>query len=278
MTTRARLLGLMLVFVIGLGGCPQPSGSGNGDNSNNNGGATVSLSDAQKTALTDVAQGLVALGEFSATLANFQSSQLNLSRLTTRFNEGTCPRFTVLTTDTSAVARLDYGAGCSSAATGNKTISGTVDCVITLGTLSVECTLSNLVIDGAAVTGTVAITVARSATDSVTLTGTANLTVAGIGTVAGAISIVVNAVGLITISSSALTLTDAQGAAYSLTLSGLVCDPVNNGNFIPEAGTASFALNGSTIVASFDSGSPSDGTVSVTVGNQSAGEFDVPGI
>ena len=89
--------------------------------------------------------------------------------------------------------------------------------------------------------------------------------------------------GTITIVNGDLTLTDEASLSYSVDIDGLLMAPLENGNFIPQAGTITFEIPNSgpgpattTIVITFDETSPENGTVAVAVGDQAAVSYTLP--
>ena len=113
------------------------------------------------------------------------------------------------------------------------------------------------------------------------------ITTSGVGSAQGDIALQLDTVRqTIKVDTASLTLDDGAGTSYSVNVEGLVIKPVANQSFVPEAGTATFEIPNTApagratliVIVEFDANSPVDGTVSVTVGNSSPAEYQLPGL
>jgi hypothetical protein len=260
-----------------LGGCPPHTTDPNTVDPND-----IALTIEQQNAVQFVAQQLSAFGAVLGIDASLTSSQLNLDSIQSLGVFGTCPTVSFAAGSDTALIEFNFGTGCSSSATGGQTVSGAADIDVDRGTRSAAVTFQNLAIGGHSITGTLAVTVTAATGGGVRLEGTVDVTTADIGHVTGSVTATITTGGVITISTGSLTV--ASGAtSYAVTLANLVIDPVGNGNFVPEGGTATFSVphegaGPDTLVVTFTSQSPSTGVVRVQVGSAAAINYDVPGL
>ena len=266
---RSIAVALSLVAVLSLGGCPT---------------TTPTLTAEQQAAVQSVVAHVSALGAAFGTTGSLNDSQLDPNSIAATGSFGTCPAVAFTADAGNAVITFDFGTGCSSALTGNEIVVGTVQIGLSRGTRGIVANFDNFSIDARTVTGQVSATLSRL-TAAVGLEGLLNVSTALVGSAVGTYSAEITTGGVITITTAALALSGTDGNR-NITVSGLIIDPVGNGNFIPEAGTATIEIpltqilnpTAARIVITFDANSPVDGTVSVQVGSQAAIEYDVPGI
>lgn len=274
-----------LTLVLLFSGCmtPPPGGNNNANtgnsnansnananansnaNTNANTGGGVILDDVQKSAINAVANGvenaLAVLGCYSGLV----NPAVDLSNPPVISSIAGCPTVFLLRSNDSAVVSLDFGAGgCSNAKTANTVVNGIISLSpYTVSTRTGTVTFENFKINDVAVTGGGSLTAGGNATDGVTLQGNVNFTV-GTLMVSGAITITLRSSGEITINATDLSLTDG-GSMATVDLTNVVANPVANGNFVPQSGTAAFALDSNTIEVTFTSASPQTGVVQVRV-------------
>lgn len=273
-TRRISLVTFAIAAALTLGGCPQPGGDGDTL-------PPVTLSTAQSAAIDSVARQLSAFGSLLGTSSELANPRLTVDSLPQLDVFGECPRVSLVASDESAVIAFNFGdEGCSSDQTGGKTVTGGLDIRITRATGEATLTLLNLTIDGVSMTGIMQLTLTRSGT-TVTLAGqiTETIEIENVGSVSGSITLQVTAGGLITITTANLTFNDGT-AAQAVTLNELVIDPLANGNFVPQSGTAAFSItegdSTTALLVTFKSTTPSDGEVDVTVNNTGAATTTIP--
>ena len=277
--TRKALLASMIGLLLGaLCGCPPPS-DGGGD-----GNQPTELTASQKAAVELVAEQLAAAAAVFGTCTSLADTQLDLDSIASFVTFGTCPVVTFLASAESVLIQLEFGdEGCSGPATADQTVQGAVSLRVTRGTRAAVVEFDGLVVDGHAISGRIDIAI-RKATGGVTLEGSCNITTDEVGTVTGDIALLVTAEGLITITQADVT-TDDGSTFFQVALENVGIDPLSNGNFVPEGGTATFDMADAgstagtiTLVVTFAAQTPVDGTVEVTVGDAQPIEYQLPGI
>ncbi len=273
---RISLVTLVIMTAAGLGGCPQP-----GDT--NPPPTTVTLTAAQSQSVDSVAAEMTAFASLLGTFSELASSQMSLDSLPTLDVLGDCPRIPIATNGTSALIIFNFAEGCTSGRTGGKMVSGKLDIGITdiMGSAG-ETTITSLdlTIDGQAISGVLQFALTRDG-DTITLEGQITETVenAGAGSVTGSLTVQIASGGRITITTANLTFNDGS-TSQSVTLTDVVIDPVGNGNFVPQSGTASFSLSEgdatTTLVVTFNANTPTDGSVDVAVGTTGSASHTIP--
>jgi len=200
---------------------------------------------------------------------------------------GACPTVTYAVAGGVGTVKLDYPDGCRNVYYPDATISGAISVAFDLNTptLEVTVTFTDFIVEGKVTNG--ALRLQRgSGQDFRTWDGSIDITISGVGSIQGGITVKIDTLQQsITIDPASLTLVDAAGTSHDVAVSGLIIKPVANGNFVPEAGTATFEVPSTaptgpatlTIVVTFDANSPVDGTVSVKVGDSPAVEYKLPG-
>jgi hypothetical protein len=258
-----------------LAGCPTQTTNGSG----------TELTTAQKDAVTAVAAQLQALGAVWGTCSELASTPLDLNPTSQNGTFGDCPAVTLVSTGPQTLAmKLDFGAtGCSSNATANQTVSGAVKISMTRGTRTASIEFEDLTVAGKAITGTVSVTLDTLA-NGVRLAGTCDITTAQIGSASGSLTVEITKDGLITLTTGDVTVSDGT-TSYAVALANLVCDPLNNGNFLPESGTATFEVPNEgrgpatlTVVVTFTSQTPVHGTVPVSIAGSQPVAYQLPGV
>ncbi|MCH7870655.1 MAG: hypothetical protein IID33_03045 [Planctomycetes bacterium] len=273
---RISLVTLVIMTAAGLGGCPQP-----GDT--NPPPPTVTLSAAQSAAVDSAAAQLTAFASLLGTFSELASSQLSLDSLPTLELIGDCPRISIATDGVKAFFIFNFAEGCISSQTGGRTVSGKLNIDITdiTGTAGETAITSlDLAIDGQAISGVLDFTLTRDG-DTITLAGeiTETVEISGVGSVTGSLTVKIASSGVITITTANLTFNDGS-TSQSVTLTDVVIDPVGNGNFVPQSGTASFSLSEgdatTTLVVTFNANTPTDGSVDVAVGTTGSASHTIP--
>jgi hypothetical protein len=269
--------GLLIVSLcLSLSGCT-PTG-------NNAGGGTEQLTQARKDAVALVSEQLSTAAAALGTCSSLTDSQLDLNTIAQTGVFGTCPEISFNASAASASIIFDFGdAGCSGPATGNQTVSGSLGLTITRGARQAVIESEQLTIAGKTVSGRLDV-VLSSDSGSVTLTGAGTIATAGVGSVSGDFTLVIGADGTLTLDTANLNVTDGT-QSLAAELEGLVSDPVGNGNFIPESGTATFDIPNEgpgpatvTIVVTFTADTPVNGTVNVKIGDAAESEYQIPGL
>jgi hypothetical protein len=286
----------VLVLSIGCrnrGGNDNGNGNGNANantNGNQNGndntgdGTGGALTPDQQTAVNLVTKQLQAT---SKALVSFVDGFAGVDSLTNS-TTGTCPVVTTAHANGIVTASLDYGAGCTNQYLGQSQASGVVSLTYDSNSQILTVTYDSFALEGQSVTGSFSLQLTRGLTNQRTLVGTIDVTTTGIGSATGDITIDFDIRNdTITLVSGTLTLTDDAGASYGVQPSGLKFQPITNGNFVPDAGTVTFDVPNTapdpapatlTIVVTFDSQSPVDGTVQVKVGIAPPVEYQIPGV
>jgi hypothetical protein len=263
--------------LLSAGGCPTQTTDGTS--------TTTGLTTAQKTAVSDVAEQTAALGSVWGTCSRLATTDLGLNPVAQDGTFGECPSVSLLMPDPqSLTVNLEFGIeGCSGPATGGYTVSGSVNITISRGTQAASVVFDDLALDNQAVTGSVTASLERS-DDAVTLTGTCDIATAQVGSAEGSITVEITTAGLITITTADATLSTGS-ATYDVALANVVLDPLNNGNFWPESGTATFEVPNDgpgpdtlTVVVTFSDQTPVDGTVQVTVEGAGPYTYQIPGV
>lgn len=276
--------GLIVLMVAGLlvsaSACRnRPRGDGN-DSGNDNGSGSE-LTQQQKDAIDAVVDQLDATVRAIASVADsFEGLDANED---TEFVG--CPTVTADVLNSVISVTVEFPPGCSNEYFGDDVeLSGGVSITMNLNELTLEITFDDFTSDGQTVTGTLDMQLTRDGFRR-TLTGNMDIFTTGVGSAIGTLEIDYDsAQGRITIIEAALALTDTTNAAYSVEADGLVIEPFDNGNLIPEAGSVTFVLPGNgtdddpvTIVITFTADSPVDGTVTVEVDELPAVEYDIDG-
>lgn len=199
---------------------------------------------------------------------------------------GACPVVTYSVANGVGTAALNYPDGCRNDYYEGSTISGNVAVAFALNTESFTITFTDFTVDGKTTNGTMILQRSTDQDQRRTWIGTMDITTSSIGSAQGDITFQLDTVRqTITVDTASLTLDDGAGTSYSVNIEGLVIKPVANQSFVPAAGTATFEMPNTaptspatlTVVVEFDANSPIDGTVSVTVGDISPVEYQLPG-
>ena len=202
---------------------------------------------------------------------------------------GVCPVITAEVNNGDVSITLDFPDGCSSDYYGESPVSGAVSVAFSVAQRTFDVVFDGFTTDDQTVDGTFALELTIQDLDR-TLTGDIDITTTGVGSARGTMTVVFDlddmSGGLtVTVVEANLTLTDEDGVSTATSAEGLVIEPVDNGNFVPEAGTLSFDVfvAGSTtetvtLTVVFDAQSPVDGTVEVTIGNSPPIEYRIPGV
>ena len=243
------------------------------------GGPTqVSLTAEQQEVITAVVQQVEAAAAAMATFSGVVDAHA-IAVGGVSADADACPAITAELQASVIEMSIDFGEACTNGWLGGRSASGAITATFNIAARVITLEFDNVSIDDRGVDGRAALERRDDLTTGATsLEGTIDITTAQVGSVEGDATISFDRdTGVITVSYATLTLTGADGTEYTVTLEDIVVDPVENGNFVPEAGTAEIAMS-PRIVITFDDESPVDGTVDVTVGIVPAGEYKVPGI
>lgn len=195
---------------------------------------------------------------------------------------GECPVVAVAFVDGVATMTLSFPEGCTNEYYGESPVSGSISVTFDTATLSFDVTFNDFTTNVGTVSGSMALSLQRDGLTAV-LAGTVDIAISGVGATMGTITVQFDAEAfVVTITEATLTLTSDDGTEFTVTIDGLVVSPVDNGNFIPEAGTLSFDIPNDgpgpdpiTVVVTFDATSPTDGTVQVQVGGGEPVEYQL---
>lgn len=272
MTRRIPVLVSIALLALIAGGCPRPT--------------PVELTDAQKAAIQLMAEQTKAAAAALHLLHPLRDSRLDLDDIAQIGVFGTCPIVNFMSTQDQAAVQLNYGLvgiGCVTGAMADQTVAGTVDVIVNRAARTTAVNiLHDVTIAGAMITAQINVTIA-DIIDGVALNGTADLTTAGVGNFVGDITAWLERTGLFRVPTADVDVTDGT-ATLAVAFNSLVIDPVNNGNFIPESGTAQFTVTeadgspAATLLVTFTSQSPATGTVRVQVNGGTATSYQVPGL
>lgn len=199
---------------------------------------------------------------------------------------GACPIVTT-SRDVSVIsATLEFPEGCENEYYGDVAAGGTIALEYGLLTQSLSIRFDNFTIDGRGVSGSSTLQLTRGDDGGRVLVGEIDITTTQVGSTVGDATIQFNLLSdTITIASADLTVTEAGGNSYAVSVAGVVMRPIANGNFVPEAGNVTFAIPNSevgpetiTIVITYLETTPDDGVVEVTIGSAQPVEYDLPGV
>lgn len=269
-TLRASWLAAALCgMVLGGGGCPTAPAVPGG------------LSATQAAATEAVAAQIAATGRVAVTWTALTEEALDPDDIAPIGQFGSCPAVVFVASAPTAAIQFDFGTGCTA---GAQTVAGALELRVTRTSRTLDVTFDEFRVAERAVTGAVSVALSRLG-DSVTLAGEFDLATAGVGALDGSGDVTITRAGVVSINSADATVTAADGTAYRVVLDGCVIDPATHGNFIPQAGTATFELptDGAgpdlvTVVVRFDADSPSTGVVRVQVGTAPAVDFTLPDV
>lgn len=250
------------------------------DNGNDNGNGSE-LTQQQKNAVDAVVDQLDATVRALASVADsFEGLDADED---TQFVG--CPTVTADVLNSVISVTVDFPPGCTNDYFGDDIeLSGGVTITMNLAELSLEITFDDFTSDDQTVAGTLDMQLTRDGFRR-TLTGNIDIATTGVGSADGTLEIDYDsAQGRITIIEASLALTDTDEVEYSVDAEGLVIQPFDNGNLVPQAGSATFVVPGAgagddpvTIVITFTADSPVDGTVTVKVDEFPAVEYDIDG-
>ncbi len=268
--------GLIVLGIVGtalvLGGCP--------------GSTTSSLSETQQAAVTQVVKQVTATAAALGTCSALTDHRVDPNDIAVSGGFGECPQVSFSASTLQAQLLLSFGTdGCSGAATGGQTVQGAVEATVTRATRSAAITFTDLQYNSQAITGGLGVTLRAAPDEAIVLDGTCNISTARLGTVAGNITVAMTAAGVMTIRTGEVAVAGAT-ASYQVTLTDVVVDPVTNGNFIPQSGSARFVVPSEggpgptqlTVVVTFTSQSPVNGTVQVQVQSLPAETYAIAGL
>ena len=194
---------------------------------------------------------------------------------------GTCPRVTAFGSGGQATTvQLEFGDGCTAAATGASTVRGGVAVTPAITGTGYLARYDNLFIDDREVSGTID-GLQVGSEDDTPQAATCDIRTADVGTFRGSVFVVLTDNGEVVLTSTAARV-DEGDTAYTLALDNVSANPQDYDNFVPESGSLTF--RDSVLVqieVEFTDRSPERGTVRVTVGDGSAVNFtavDLDGI
>ncbi len=266
-----RFVSFTLVLSLALlVGCPLPPGP------DGNGGTPDTLSPQVQQAVDEVMARTQAV--FQAVASFVDGVDISNDAMF----EG-CPDVDAQLLDGVVSIVLDYGDGCTNDVYGDATIRGRIVLTFNIIARSLSVQYEDFSIDDRTVTGSFILELDRVVGAS-RLFGSIDITTSDAGSIEGTLDVEVRlATVTITLSQADLMLTD-ESDTFEVSIDGVVIKPKEHANFIPEAGTISFEiadddtpLESLAIVIAFDSESPVDGTVTITVGSAPPLEYQLPG-
>jgi len=238
------------------------------------------LTEAQQKAINDIVAQVEAIGQsFAATIEGIGELES-----TTLDSQSTCPAVSLnADPDIGATLGIDFPDGCTNDLYGESSVSGTVTMTLSLIAATFNVVFADLTVDTQTSNGSFFATFSNE-DGAITLVGDIDLTTTGVGRVTGSMNIVIDvATATISIPLATLSVDPEDGDALSIAIVDMAIAPINNGNFIPEVGTVAFIIPNDgagpetvTIVMNFDSQSPVDRTVDVTVGTADPVEYTLP--
>ena len=255
-------------------------GNGGGDGGGN--GNDVGLTVQQQAAVEAVASQLEATARAVTSVAD----SLQGLDAENDLQLGDCPVVAADVMNGTISVAVDFPDGCTNDYYGDDVaLSGGASIAFTVADRSVTVTFNDFSDGDQTVSGDLNVQLTREDLRR-TLTGDIDIATTGVGTAVGQLEIEYDSArARITIHDADLALTDPDAVSYSVEMDGLVIEPIDNGSFIPESGTVTFQVPAETpggdpvtIVVEFDSQSPVDGTVSVTVGELPAVQYTLVGI
>lgn len=237
----------------------------------NTGGSGSSLTTLQKEAVDVTA---AAVSDMATALAGTEpSSEVSESGAAQTFPD--CPELDIQIGGGALTVTLDYGESCNPILFPDATFSGMVSGSLSFsqGAAMIEYQFDQFTVDGRTTDGSILGSLVRSG-DVLTLDALVDLASSEGNSVNASMSADIDrSTGLITIDQADATVVKAETGTVEITYEGIVIDHPNNGNFIPESGTAIFVLPNDgegpetiTVVVEFTADSPSTRTVLVTIG------------
>jgi len=193
------------------------------------------------------------------------------------------PTITVTGRGTDSITvTVDYGAGIAGPT--GILYSGSVSTTYSRTGHTGVVTFTNFTVKGHTINGTITHTNLTVSSTGVSYTSTLDLTISNFGHVQGTMNYSFDTSRTLTITSGNLSITPTGGATYTVTLSNLTINPSVNHNLIPSGGTVTitypFVIAGQTVTGlitlTYDSQSPIDDTVLVSINGSSPVRYDLP--
>jgi hypothetical protein len=228
-----------------------------------------------------VAREFAAVGALFSGFGELGDPRLNLDPNTT-VTWGTCPLVSIASSDKHSLIGMEFGNGCAAAcAGGNRLIGDTGEIYWRQGAPSAVYVADGFAIDGRLITplqhhpefvdpnATFVMSAYMTLHGAgVTLAGDCDFATQGVGRASGEVTLDIGRQYVLTFSAADLSFDDgvqSQSANFATT----VVRPAAYGNFLPDAGLATFAAtlsDGShAIEVQFTDQSPLDGTVNVSI-------------
>jgi len=193
---------------------------------------------------------------------------------------GICPQIVGERQGNAVALQLNYGSGCTTDQYAAGIYSGTVTVAINLATGAFTAPYSSLAVNGDPIAGFIGPAIWTTHGNSSVLEGSvafddedtnSNAEIGIVGTVDVTFT---PASGNIVISDGDVALTENLDPTGAM-LTGLVSNPQQNGNFIPQSGTAATAAHSPSAVVTFNATSPAQRTASVSINGAPAIAFDL---
>lgn len=264
-----------LIAVVPFGCQPAGGGIGNlngsGDNgggiNNDNVGDNANLPADQFAAIDAAARTALSLSSLSG--AAYPS--VDVQAFLAEFDQvPTCPTVDFSASTAGLSLTVDYGEGCPPVLYPEIEMSGSVTGTFDVENVSVAIELNSLVVDDETISGSVTATADHDPPLN-TLVATFDITVDQVGAAEGTATLIVDTdTGAVTIPEGTVTVSLEDGTSFDITFEDLIADPVNNGNFLPESGTATFTIEGEngqpvSIELSFTENTPVDGSIEYSI-------------
>lgn len=264
-------IGSALLILLGAAlGCPRSAGP---PSDNTGFSATNEFTAERQAAVRLIVQQLIATTRAIATFRTLADPRLNLNSGTVD-TFGTCPTIISFgTVGQRGSALFDYGDGCTAAAFGTATVAGQVETTPALDGQTFRISLQNLTIDNRRVTGFLNALPTGETGDFSELAVGGELNTEDVGKVLGAFVIGFTESGEIVLSGPDVSL-ESDDKGYVVDLDGVTVAPLDNDNFVPEAGTLQFVDNALVeIIVTFSERAAEEGVVRVIVGDGTLQNF-----
>ena len=279
MTARfATRLGVACTALLALSGFTLMGCGGGGSSDTSD--ITSLTSDTTRATETGTEQTATATAALEPLMYATESEQDGRSR-----QEAAYPIVTVERGGGQTTVTVDYGT-TPITTTGGRTVSGTFAINFNKTDRVGTVTYNNFTVNGHSVTGTATLSNLSVSKESFSATVAEDLTFSNYGHVTGTFSLAVTrGTGVLTIPTGSLSVTPhSSTTTYSLGLDSLVMDYKTNGNFIPQSGKTTIQYVTTVVnlpittnlVVTFNSESPVNGKVDVSVNGASSLPYTLP--
>jgi hypothetical protein len=259
MRPRSLALGLSLAFSILVAGCASDDAATSDATDTSEDTAAIAHGGDTSTATQQALVATDSVVNFDPTLDAAKTAEQNAQAVAASATASLNGCGTV--TPSGTTVTVDFGAAPGCTLSSGVTISGTIKAEISKAnnTVTAKLTLTNLVVEGKSVTGTVSIATSDGKTYAVTTAlSSASNSITGTLTVVGA-------KGSMTVSGTTSAVKD--GVTAALKFSSL---HYTYGACYPDAGSVTIQRGKASLVYTFDANTPTTGTVTTTSGKQTS--------